>query len=189
MSPTLRPAPIAALSAGTVLAAAVILRAMGRVAWCACGSWSPVSWDVWSRHNSQHVLDPYTFSHVQHGLVFYAVLALVLGRAAPGVRLALAVALEAAWEVLENTPMVIEHYRQATVSLDYTGDSIANSVSDVLACTLGWLAAHRVPVAAAVGAYVAIEVAMIAAIRDSLILNVWMLVWPVEAVKQWQLGG
>ena len=168
---------------------------MGRRWWCACGSWSPLSLDVWSAHNSQHLLDAYAGSHFQHGMLFCALLWLVLRagrpRAAPrpGLTFAISLALEGAWEILENTPMVIERYRAATASLDYTGDSILNSVSDLAMCALGTVAASRLPRTASLALYLGIEIAMLAWIRDSLTLNVVMLLWPIEAIKQWQAGG
>jgi hypothetical protein len=175
-----------AACAGIGAVTVAVLWAMGRRWWCACGSASPISLDVWSAHNSQHLLDAYSGSHFQHGLVFYALAWLALRGRAPGASLAFAVALEGAWEIVENTPMVIERYRAATVSLDYTGDSIANSVSDLATCALGWLVAWRLPALGTIAVYLGIEIAMLVAIRDSLILNVIMLLWPMEAVKAWQ---
>jgi hypothetical protein len=171
---------------GIVAAAAVVLRSMGRVWWCGCGSWSPVSWDIWSRHNSQHLVDPYTFTHVQHGLVFYAMLRLVVGERWLAWRAVGAVLIEAAWEVLENTPMVIERYREATVSLDYYGDSVLNSVADLGACAVGFLLASRLPTRVAVAGFVLTEVVLMLWIRDSLLLNVLMLLWPIGAIREWQ---
>jgi hypothetical protein len=172
-----------------VAAMAVALRAMGRVWWCQVGDWAPWSFDIWSPHNSQHLLDPYTFTHVLHGVVFYGLLRLVLGREWGWWRLVLALAAEAAWEVGENTPAVIEAYRESTISLDYYGDSILNSVADVAACAAGFLLAARLPAWATWAGFFGTELILALWIRDSLLLNVLMLTFPVEAVKQWQLGA
>jgi hypothetical protein len=169
----------------------VALATLGRRAWCACGEWDVIAWSTTSAHNSQHLLDAYSFTHFQHGLVFWGAAAL-LGRSWPrfGVtaQLVAAVALEAGWEFVENTPMVIDRYRATTVSLGYVGDSVANSISDVACCALGWFVAHRLPVWATVVVFVAIEVTLLATVRDSLLLNVLMLLAPVEAVRRWQSG-
>ena len=169
-----------------MLTTAVILAAMGQVLWCACATWVPWSFDTWSSHNSQHLLDPYSFSHLQHGLVFFGALALVGSRLTMGSKLIIAMIIEAAWEILENTPMVINRYREATISLDYHGDSVANSVSDLLACWLGFEVARRLPWWGTVSLFVVVEVVMVLTIKDSLLLNVLMLVYPLDAVLQWQ---
>ena len=166
--------------------AAVVLAAMGQVWWCKCGSPVPWSWDTWSMHNSQHILDAYSFSHMQHGLVFFAALYLLGDRVVMGTRLLLALAFEAAWEVLENTPMVIERYREATISLDYFGDSVANSMSDLAACWLGFEIARRLPWWGTLALFVVVEALMVLTIKDSLILNVIMLLYPLDAIRQWQ---
>lgn len=169
--------------------AAVALSLMGRVLWCSCGSWVPWSFDTWSLHNSQHVLDPYTFSHVLHGVLFYAVLRVGLRGRHPQVGLVIAAGMEAVWEIVENSEAVIQRYRENTVSLDYHGDSVANSVSDILACSGGYLLAWSLPAWGSVAVFVVTELVLLAWIRDSLLVNVLMLVWPVQAVKDWQVGG
>lgn len=177
---------------GVAAVAAGVLFAMGRVAWCACGSPVPWSWEIWSQHNSQHLLDPYAFTHVLHGVVFAGALFLVLGgprRDGSPLGIALAALLEAAWEVLENTPMVIDRYRENTASLDYFGDSVANSVADVGWCALGYVIARRVGWKASLAGFLAVEAVLLLAIRDSLLLNVLMLLWPLDAVRAWQLAG
>jgi hypothetical protein len=183
-----RPWTIAAALGVTALAA-VALHLMGRRLWCACGSPSPWSWDVWSPHNSQHVIDAYTFTHVLHGAIYYGVLWLALRGRWPALRAFLAVLVEVAWEVGENTNTVIEAYRESTISLNYYGDSIVNSVADVAAFVLGYLAAMAVPVLVSVLGFLAVEAALLLAIRDSLLLNVLMLLHPLQAIKTWQLGG
>jgi hypothetical protein len=166
------------------------LYAMGQPLWCAGGE--PWLWssEVWSRHNSQHLFDPYTLSHVSHGLLLAVALRAVL----PASRyrahgFVIAVAFEAAWELLENTDVVIRRYRETTMSLDYFGDSVANSIGDVLAMMAGYLAAARMRTRIAIAAFVALEAGLALWIRDGVLLNVLMLVAPAEAVKTWQLGG
>jgi hypothetical protein len=161
---------------------------MGQPFWCKTGDWIPWNWDTWSSHNSQHFIDAYSFSHLQHGLVFFAVLALLRDRISMGWKLAVGLVVEAGWEILENTPLIINRYREATVSLDYYGDSVANSFADLMACWLGFEIARRIPWWATLLLFVVVELAMVAVIKDSLILNVLMLVYPLEAVRQWQAG-
>jgi hypothetical protein len=178
-----------AAAVGLTAVGAGALHLMGRRLWCACGSLSPWSWDIWSQHNSQHVLDPYTFTHVLHGALYYALLWLLLGPRWPGLRFVLAVAVEVGWEVGENTDRVIEAYRESTISLNYYGDSIVNSVADVIAFALGYAGAMRLPVWLSALAFVAVEAALLLTIRDSLVLNVVMLLHPFAAIKAWQMGG
>ena len=172
-----------------VALAAIIELALGRVPWCTCGYiklWHGV---VQSSENSQHLTDWYTFSHVVHGVGFYFLLWLGARRLPPGARFLLAVLLEAGWEVLENTPMVINRYRAATISLDYFGDSIVNSVSDILAMMIGFSIAHRSAVWASVALILVLETGLAFLIRDNLTLNILMLIHPFELVRQWQLGA
>ena len=190
------PPPELLFSRRIVLAcvAAIVVMLVGllaeqRVWFCDCGSWSPWISNVDSRHCSQHMFDAYSASHVLHGVLFYGLLWLMRARVGPGWRIWACIALEAAWEVLENSQMVIDRYRTATIALGYTGDSIANSVCDVFSCVVGYWLANRISWKWSVGFFVAVELIMLATIRDSLVLNVVMLVYPLEVVKQWQLRG
>ncbi len=162
---------------------------MGRVWWCEGGDLWPWSWDVWSRHCSQHLVDPYTLSHIQHGIGLYLLLTACWGRRLSlDARVVLVAVVEAVWEIAENTNWMIERYRTATISLDYSGDSIINSLGDYAACLVGvWLARHfswRV----AVALFVALELLSVLWIRDSLLLNILMLLYPIDAIRSWQAG-
>ena len=186
MSRSTRAIAVAALA--LVAAVAAIELSMGRVAVCRCGEiklWHGV---VQSAENSQHITDWYTFSHVIHGIGFYALLRLVARRAPLGTRFLAAVVLEAVWEVFENTPFVIDRYRTATFALDYYGDSVVNSVSDIAAMMGGFWIARRLPVWASVALVAALEVFAVVMIRDNLTLNILMLLHPIEAIRQWQSG-
>jgi hypothetical protein len=164
--------------------------AMGRVWWCQAGDWWPWTWDVWSRHCSQHLVDPYSLSHLQHGIALYLILtACGRRRLTPDLRLLLVALVEAAWEIVENTNWMIERYRAVTISLDYYGDSIVNSLGDYGCCLAGVLLAVRLPWRVSLGLYVALELLSIFWIRDSLLINILMLICPVDAIRDWQMAG
>ena len=172
-----------------VAAAAVILHLMDRVPICKCGYvkiWHGV---VNSSENSQHISDWYTFSHIIHGFVFYGVLWLAAGRLPRSTRLLWALAIESGWEIFENTDLIINRYREATISLDYYGDSVLNSVSDIAAMAAGFVLAARLPLRLTLALAVTMEAVVAYFIRDNLLLNILMLVHPLDAVRRWQGGG
>jgi len=174
------------VAAGLLLAQIVILYLMGRVPICECGYVKLFEPGVNTPGNSQHIADWYTPSHIIHGFLFYG-LAWLLFRSKPlSFRLSLAVLVEAAWEILENSPIIIDRYRTATMALGYTGDSILNSAMDTVFMIVGFFFAARVPVWLTVLIAIVFEIFTGWLIRDNLTLNVLMLVWPVDAVKEWQ---
>jgi hypothetical protein len=177
------------LAVAFLMAEVIVLRAMGRPLVCPCGY---IAWwygNPAGAETSQHVTDWYSFTHVIHGFGFYFLLWLVAPRTPVVLRLALAVGLEATWEIVENTPLLIHRYRQAGLALGYTGDSIVNSISDTAATVLGFALARAVPVWASVALIVAIEASLGYLIRDNFTLSVVQLLLPTEFITRWQNGN
>jgi hypothetical protein len=171
-----------------VIAAAAILLAMERPPICTCGTialWEP---SADSARTSQMLSDWYSPSHLIHGLLFYGLLWLAFRRQPVGWRFIAALSIEAGWEIAENTPMIIDRYREATAALGYTGDSVINSLSDIGMMSLGFLLARRLPVWASIVLAIALELAALAVIRDNLALNILMLLAPNDAIRAWQAG-
>jgi hypothetical protein len=166
-----------------------LLRWEGRLWWCAGGGLTLWSGDAWGPHTSQHPFDPYSLTHVLHGVILCGLLSWLAPRLPAAWRLCLAVALEAAWEVIENSNVVIDHYRTATAALGYRGDTVVNSLGDILSCVVGYLLARRLGPWWSLALFVVIEVVLLIWIRDSLALEVLMLLYPIAAIKRWQGGA
>ena len=162
---------------------------MGQPLICTCGYVKLWEGAVLSPGNSQHLFDWYTPSHVVHGVIFYAVLTLVAPRLPLSTRFALALGIEVAWEIFENTPFVIDRYRQQALAQGYTGDSVINSMMDVVAMMVGFVLASRLPVLATIAIVIALELFVAYAIRDNLTLNIVNFIYPLDAVRAWQAGS
>ncbi len=173
----------------TILAAAAILLAMGRAPICTCGTIKLWQGIVQSPDNSQHLTDWYSFSHLVHGFIFYGLTHLALRRRPLGLRLLAATLIEAGWEILENTPMIIDRYREATMAFGYSGDSVLNSISDIAMMIAGFWLASRLRWPWIVALALAFEAFTLWRIRDNLTLNIVMLVAPVDAIRDWQGGA
>ncbi|WP_404335766.1 DUF2585 domain-containing protein [Sphingomonas sp. MMS12-HWE2-04] len=179
-----RNAALAALLVAALFAA--ILLAMHRPPICPCGTIKLWHGNVNSSENSQHLADWYSFSHVIHGFLFYAAAHFLLRGRARGWALPFAVTIEGCWELLENSPIIINRYREATMALGYSGNSIVNSLSDIAWMSVGFWLASRLPASATIVLALGFELFTLAMIRDNLTLNVLMLAWPIDAIKVWQ---
>jgi hypothetical protein len=191
-SPTTRRISLAGILVAVVAVMAVTAAIegwMGRLPFGPDGRFGWWEGNIWSHEQSQRFADPYSFSHIVHGLLGYGVLWLIARRSPVRYRFLAAVVLEATWEVLENSPLIINRYRAVTISLGYVGDSVINSLSDILMMMAGFLIATRVRVWVCVAAVLVLEVSMAIAVRDNLTLNIIMLVHPVDAIRAWQMAG
>lgn len=171
---------------GIILLTAFYLLWIGREPICTCGYIRLWHGEVVSAENSQHLTDWYTPSHIIHGFLFYGALWLVARRLSFDWRLSLATLVEALWEIIENSDAVIERYRTVTISLDYYGDSVINTVFDLFAMILGFWLAARLPVWATVALILLFEGVTTWIIRDGLALNVLMLLYPLDWIAEWQ---
>ena len=145
--------------------------------------------DIWSSEQSQRFADPYSFTHIIHGLLFYCILWLAARKMPVRYRFLIAVIIEAVWEIMENSPLIIDRYRAVTISLGYVGDSVINSLSDILMMIIGFLLAARWKVWMSVALVIFIELILLLLMKDNLTLNIVMLVYPIEAIKSWQMAG
>lgn len=172
-----------------VLATITIEWWMGRLPFGPDGRFGWFEGDIWSAAQSQRVADPYSVTHIAHGFLFYGLLFLAARRQPMTTRLLAAITLEAIWEILENSPIVIDRYRAVTIAQGYIGDSILNSVSDIVMAGIGFLMAWRLPVLVSLALVVVAETLMVYFFRDNLTLNIVMLLWPIDAIREWQMAG
>ncbi len=171
-----------------ILLTAYQLHNQGRLWRCSCGYVLLWSGNIWSADNSQHLFDPYSFTHLLHGFVFCGLLAWSVPRLSSGWRLWLAVFFEALWEVIENTEFIIGRYREATAALGYQGDTIINSLADVVCCAVGFIIAARLGLRRSLVVFATTELVLLLWIRDSLVLNIVMLLFPIDWIRAWQMG-
>lgn len=177
------------LSAVVTAAMALLLYLQGRILWCKLNDYSIYVNEAWnSSHTSQHLFDPYTFTHVLHGVAFFWIAGLIFSKLSVQWRFLIAIFAEAAWEVFENSNYIIEKYRENTASLDYFGDSVANSIGDLAACAIGFAIAAKLGQWRSLAFFVLVELILMFWIRDGLLLNILMLLYPLDGIKQWQMA-
>jgi len=164
------------------------LQQQGRLWICDCGRVYLWVGDIWSSDNSQHIFDPYSFSHVLHGVMSWAILMWLLPRLSLSWQLVITTFVEASWEVAENSAMIINRYRESTLALGYNGDTILNSIADIFCCIVGFAIALRLGYRRSLALFIVTELVMILWIKDSFLLNVLMLIYPIQAIKMWQMG-
>jgi len=165
-----------------------MLQQQGRLWICDCGQVYMWVGDIWSSDNSQHIFDPYSFSHVLHGVMSWAILMWLLPRLSLSWQLVITTFVEASWEVAENSAMIINRYRESTLALGYNGDTILNSIADIFCCIVGFAIALRLGYRRSLALFIVTELVMILWIKDSFLLNVLMLIYPIQAIKMWQMG-
>lgn len=165
----------------------VALWAEGRLLICSCGEFKLWISDTCSSNNSQHLADPYSFTHILHGFLLFWLVLLLFRNIAPAWQLSLALALEAAWEVFENTPFVIDRYRVETAALGYQGDTIVNSYGDLACAWIGFLIARKLGIWKSIVVFLLIELVLVIWIKDGLLLQILMLIFPLQTIKLWQM--
>jgi hypothetical protein len=182
--------PLPWLGAAAITAvAALVLHGLGRIGWCKFGDPAIYVHQAWnSSHTSQHLFDPYTFTHVLHGVLFFWLAGLIFSKLSLNWQFLISIAAEAGWEVLENTDWIIEKYRENTASLDYFGDSVMNSVGDIIACAAGFWIAAAIGKWRSLVFFFAVELVLLLWIRDGLLLNILMLIRPIDSIRNWQTG-
>lgn len=164
------------------------LHHQGRLWWCSCGRAFLWTGNAWGSLTSQTFLDPYSLTHILHGLMFCGLLTLLIRRVPTTLRFCFAITIEVVWELIENTNTVIEHYRGATAALGYQGDTVMNSFGDILCCGIGFIIARQFGWRRSLIVFLVTEAVLLLWIRDSLLLEIIMLVSPINAVKTWQMG-
>ena len=180
---------IIALVFAVFVVAALIELGMGRLLLGPDGKFGLWEGDIWNNEQSQRFADPYSFSHILHGLLLYGILRIAARKMPLRYRFLIAVVLEAGWEILENSPLIINRYRAITISIGYVGDSILNSLSDIFMAMLGFFIAARTRVWISITIFVAVEIALLFWVRDNLTLNIIMLIYPISAIRAWQSVG
>ena len=178
---------IALIALLVAIAMAFVLRFEGRVLICSCNRILIWVGEICSSNNSQQLLDPYSFTHILHGFLLFWIITLLFRRLGPEWQISLALVCEAGWEVFENTPYVIDRYRTETAALGYQGDTVLNSLGDLMCAFIGILIARQLGFRRSVIVFLILEIILIYTIHDSLLLEILMLVRPIAAIKQWQL--